>query len=89
MTLTAPIVAVPSTGAAVSLFASNPSGSASQVSIRNTGTVTVLLGPSGAINFPLAANEFIGLNASADLASLQSVVQSNGTAGQLTLLVLE
>lgn len=85
MSISASQVAVTSTSTPVTVV-SNVSSNQAQVSIRNTGTVTVLLGATGAVLFPLAANEFLGIQLGSD-DTLVSVLQSGSTAGQLTVLL--
>jgi hypothetical protein len=84
MTVIAQVITVPANGNAVVVFASEPANSNS-LSIRNTGTNTVLLGPAGSIVFPLKAGEFLG-NAVGPDDTLEAIVQTNGTAGQITIL---
>ena len=84
MAVQATIFAVPSDGTPVTVVQSTPSN-ASSISIRNTGTIAVLLGTTGSVVFPLLVNEFLGLQVGPD-DTLISVVQTNGTAGQLTVL---
>ena len=74
-------ITVPSNGTAVTLLISTPVNS-SAIAIRNTGTVTVLLGPIGQQLFPLEAGEFFGAGVAADDV-ISAVVQTPGTAGQV------
>jgi hypothetical protein len=85
MTVLAQQISIPSNQSPVNVFASEPENSSS-ISIRNTGTVTILLGSSAtAIVFPLNAGEVLGVQAGPDDV-LQAQVQTAGTAGQLTIL---
>lgn len=77
-------VAIPSNGTEATLFASSPTN-ANQISIRNTGTVTVLLGQLGGEIFPLNVGEFLGVAVGSD-DTLMCKVQTNGTAGQVSVL---
>lgn len=84
MAVTSFQITIPSGATPVTVIQSTPNNSNS-VSIRNTGTVTVLLGSTGAVLFPLVANEFLGLELAVD-DTLVAQVQTAGTAGQLTIL---
>lgn len=79
-------VSIPSNGTAATLFASTPANS-NQISVRNTGTVDVVLGVTGALFFPLLVNEFLGLQVGGD-DTLLCAVKVAGTAGQVTVLGL-
>ena len=87
MTVIAQQISIPSNGTPAILVTSEPQNSSS-VGIRNTGTVAVLLGPSGAEIFPLMPNEFLGVSVSSDDV-LMAVVQTQGTAGQITILGMD
>ena len=84
MAVTCTQVPIPSNGSTATLFVSTPVNS-NQISVRNTGTVPVLIGTPGAILFPLLVNEFLGLSVASD-DTLVCVVQTAGTAGQVTVL---
>lgn len=84
MAVTCTQITVPSNGTVATVFTSNPTNSSS-ISVRNTGTNTVLLGTTGEFFFPLQAMEFLGLSVALD-DTLSAIVQTNGAAGQLTVL---
>jgi hypothetical protein len=79
-------ITIPLNQSIVTVFASEPENSSS-ISIRNTGTVTVLLGSSVPV-FPLNSGETLGVGAGPD-DILQAQVQIPGTAGQLTVLGMD
>lgn len=82
--VTTNVVSVTSTSTPVVVFEAQPAN-ASQMCVRNTGTVTVLLGTAASQVFPLASNEFLGLQVAPD-DEVYAVLQSGSTAGQLTVL---
>jgi hypothetical protein len=86
MAINAQQVTIPSNGNAVSvpLVLTGDEGEVT-ISLRNTGTVTVLVGASGSIVFPLNAGEVLGFTTDVN-SLLYAEVQTAGTAGQLTVI---
>lgn len=84
MAVSATSYTVPSNGTPITIVQSTPSNS-SAISIRNTGTNTVLIGPTGSVIFPLNSGEFLGLEVGPD-DTIVAVVQTTGLAGTIVVL---
>lgn len=81
MSVVCTTIPVPASGT-TAVFSSTPQN-ANALSIRNTGTTTVYLGTVGSTLFPLAANEFIGLQVANDDTLFAT---GSGNAGTLVVL---
>jgi hypothetical protein len=95
MPTTATSTTIPSNGSTATIVTPVPATSANafeatpaSVAVRNTGTVTVLIGGlDGNLVFPLQPNEFLGVSVDTT-EGLYAKVQTNGTAGQVATLAL-
>lgn len=77
-------IPVPTTGTAN--VVSGAAINSSNISIRNTGTVTVLLGTASSALYPLEAGEALGLSVAPEDVIVATLPSGSASAGQLTIL---